>query len=203
VLERDNDSLRYLYKGYQHTIGGKEYCNMVTFGAGSLETNGYPGFLSHTAGPFGTNLLFTTKNGIALNISSVNNLNDAHTTLLCNIQQEAEPYGGVSGINFSTYYSYGDYKQIGDGDNSLDVYDGDYIIYPFEYTAMHKYASNVLYTKREWGKWGGLTYNLEYLIPLETSIALPFTSGFEYSKNIFGGGLNKINSSIGDDISYI
>lgn len=197
VLEKHDDALIYLYKGYSGTIGGKEYCNIVTFGAGCIECDKYHGYLSHTTGPFGVNLEFTTKNGNALNIDGVNTLNDAHMTFLCNIQQEAEPYGGKAGIQFSTYYSYGDYRLIESGNNDLDVYDGEYIIYPFEYTAMHKYASNIIVYKDAWARFGGLTYNLEYLIPMETSISLPFTSGFEYSKNVYSG------TGSGDDTTYI
>ena len=96
-------------------------------------------------------------------------------TYLCNIQQNVIPYGGIDehAIETSQYNSYGDYFDA--SQKIAVVFDGDTFIQPFEYVSMHKvYVPNLSNLR---------TACIIYSIPVETSINLAYTNGYEYSRN--------------------
>lgn len=97
-------------------------------------------------------------------------------TYLCNIIKNTVPYGGTSqnAIENSTYRSYGDL--FDSTETSVDVFDGDCFIMPFEYISQHKWKHSYLKNNR--------TAMVAYSIPVETSINLAYTYGYELSKNI-------------------
>lgn len=100
-------------------------------------------------------------------------------TYLCNIRKEVVPYGGYDFAtrNLNAYYSDGDYF-LNDGKEWNCVFNGDVYIGAFEYTSMHKYwqvfNDNNLYPN---------THCIMYSIPVETSINLNFTQGYQFSKD--------------------
>lgn len=100
--------------------------------------------------------------------------NSVAGTYLCNIRKETIPYGGYTNAdrNLNTYVSFGDVQY--DTKNPLYVFDGDCFIDVFEYTSCHKY-----YDK---GIPFSITTNLNYAIPVETSINLAYTSGNTFSR---------------------
>lgn len=100
--------------------------------------------------------------------------NSVAGTYLCNIRKETIPYGGYTNTdrNLNTYVSFGDVQY--DTKNPLYVFDGDCFIDVFEYTSCHKY-----YDK---GIPCSITTNLNYAIPVETSINLAYTSGNTFSR---------------------
>jgi len=96
-------------------------------------------------------------------------------TYLCNIVKETIPYGGTDShaLETSSYNSYGDY--YGADQNECYVFDGDTFIQPFEYVSQHKWYTPALENTRN--------ACIIYSIPVETSINLAYTYGFEFSKN--------------------
>lgn len=96
-------------------------------------------------------------------------------TYLCNIQQYITPYGGssYSEKQLNVYNSYGNYYSS--ENNSVFIFDGDTFIQPFEYVSMHKmYDSKIT---------SPLNTTVIYSIPVETSINLSMSNGYEFSKN--------------------
>lgn len=114
-------------------------------------------------------------------------------TYLCNITQEILPYGGSSNQARKTnvYYGDGDYVNVKNGqvETTIEVYNGDCYIMPFEYISMHK-----IYCPYDKGTLPSNT--CIYSIPVETNINLAYTSGYEWSKNITSGDLLKTNIQI-------
>ena len=114
-------------------------------------------------------------------------------TFLCNLTQNVNPYGGDSAnaIQLSTYYSYGNYHVLGDEDinhsSSIEVYDGDCMIQPFEYMSAHKYYTG-------YAEHSGLSFSMIYSVPVETSINLSYTLGQEFSKGLLD--VRKSNSQL-------
>lgn len=100
--------------------------------------------------------------------------NSVAGTYLCNIRKKSIPYGGntYTDRNLNTYVSFGDVQY--DVNKPLYVFDGDCFIDVFEYTSCHKY-----YDK---GIPCSVTTNLNYAIPVETSINLAYTSGNTFSR---------------------
>lgn len=104
-------------------------------------------------------------------------------TYLCNICKRVNPYGDSSDTSLSliTWRSYGDYFNIQNREQVGHVFDGEYVIQPFEYVSMHKWQhpdeQSGDSTKRI------RKYNIVYSIPIETPINLAYTSGFEYTKH--------------------
>lgn len=93
-------------------------------------------------------------------------------TYLCNIKKTSAPYGGDP--RYSTYRSYGNYFHK-DVVNVVDIYDGDCFIMPFEYVSCHKaYFPYLSYMRN---------MMIAYSIPMETSVNLAYTHGYELSKH--------------------
>lgn len=124
-----------------------------------------------------------TKLGIA---SSGNYYEDPRFmyTHLCNITQDVNPYGGNSDTakKLSQFYSHGQYTVLTDAQKELGqttriVFDGDTYIQPMEYVSMHKqYTASSMDTIA--------SSSMIYSIPVETSINLTYSCGYEYSRNI-------------------
>lgn len=99
-------------------------------------------------------------------------------TYLCNITKDIIPYGGFqkSDIDDSLYYSYSDIHRYNKNQqNKVDVFNGDTYICPFEYISTHKFYHNDLKAP--------LTNIIINYIPVETSINLFYTNGFEFAQN--------------------
>lgn len=98
-------------------------------------------------------------------------------TFICNITRDTIPYGGFSKYakQSSLYYSYADMKLYSNGENKIDVFNGDTYINPFEYTAAHKISNNAAGVV-----W---TFTNIYAIPLESSINTALDSGYTVSRN--------------------
>ena len=99
-------------------------------------------------------------------------------TFLCNITRNCIPYGGYTKVakDNSKYYSYSDIKEFNNNiDNYIDVFDGDTYIGPFEYTSAHKVSNRAI----------GLltTMNVQYAIPVESSINMYIDHGYKFSRN--------------------
>lgn len=99
-------------------------------------------------------------------------------TFLCNITRNCTPYGGYTKVakDNSKYYSYSDIKEFNNNiDNYIDVFDGDTYIGPFEYTSAHKVSNRAI----------GLltTMNVQYAIPVESSINMYIDHGYKFSRN--------------------
>lgn len=99
-------------------------------------------------------------------------------TFLCNITRNCTPYGGYTKAakDNSKYYSYSDVKEFNNNlDNTIDVFDGDTYIGPFEYTSAHKVSNRAI----------GLltTMNVQYAIPVESSINMYIDHGYKFSRN--------------------
>lgn len=99
-------------------------------------------------------------------------------TFLCNIVRNCIPYGGYTKTakDNSKYYSYSDIKEFKSNENNIiDVFNGDTYIGPFEYTSAHKVSNRVL---------GVLaTMNVQYSIPVESSINMYIDHGYTFSRN--------------------
>lgn len=95
-------------------------------------------------------------------------------TWLCNLEkQDVDDYGDPK---YSTYYSFGDYFKYNNQDINVNIYSGDVITTAFEYVSKHKiYTSKIA---------DDPTQCLVYSIPVETSIALPYVSGYQFSYNM-------------------
>lgn len=99
-------------------------------------------------------------------------------TFLCNITRNCIPYGGYTKVakDNSKYYSYSDIKEFNNNiDNYIEVFNGDTYIGPFEYTSAHKVSNRAI----------GLltTMNVQYSIPVESSINMYIDHGYKFSRN--------------------
>ena len=99
-------------------------------------------------------------------------------TFLCNITRDCTPYGGYTKAakDNSKYYSYSDIKEFNNNlENIIEVFDGDTYIGPFEYTSAHKVSNRAI----------GLltTMNVQYAIPVESSINMYIDHGYKFSRN--------------------
>lgn len=115
-------------------------------------------------------------------------------TYLCNLRQRTTPYGGYtySDRNLNTYVSYGDVQY--DTNKPLYVFDGDCFIDVFEYTSCHKYYDKNINIS--------VTANLNYAIPVETSINLAYTSGHTFSRNCTKQAVCQIQEQLGNVNDY-
>ena len=97
-------------------------------------------------------------------------------TFLCNIVRDVIPYGGYDKVSKdnSVYYSYADIKKFANNDK-ITVFNGDTYIGPFEYTSAHKTELKVIEQLP--------TFNVQYAIPVESSINMYIDHGFTFSKN--------------------
>lgn len=105
-------------------------------------------------------------------------------TYLCNIKQSSTKYGGDSlhAKENSTYRSFGN---LFDASNTtVTVFDGDCYILPFEYISLHKWYHPYLQHCRN--------ACVVYSIPMETNINIPYSFGYEFSKNIGSSGVVNI-----------
>lgn len=111
-------------------------------------------------------------------------LNSILSTYLCNIRKNTTPYNSYTYTNRSldTYYSYGDI--FSSDQQSNIIFDGDCVIMPMEYVSIHKVYPQT--TARY------VTSCFIYSIPVETSVLLGYTHGFEYSKNYNNPGISNI-----------
>ena len=91
-------------------------------------------------------------------------------TYLCNIKQSGGGYNEES--KYSMYRSYGNYFDA--NENTVDIFDGDCFIQPFEYISQHKWAHPYMSNHRDAA--------IVYSIPIETSINLAYSHGYEFSK---------------------
>lgn len=91
-------------------------------------------------------------------------------TYICNLKKKSV----LPDIKNTTYRSFGDYFIIGEQEESKYIFDGDCFIQPFEYVAQHKFAHS---SSKYWR-----TACRIFTIPLETSINLAYTSGFEFNR---------------------
>lgn len=110
--------------------------------------------------------------------------NSILSTYLCNVRKDTIPYGAPTYISRSNdnYYSYGDvFKNT---NNVVNIFDGDCVIMPMEYVSQHKTYPQCA------AKFP--TTCIIYAIPVETSILLGYTNGFEYSKNYENSGITNI-----------
>lgn len=175
-----NGGIQFSMHNYIQAIGTISYDNICTYGCDVKEQDSvdtqYP--FSYSYSPFGSNLLIyldTQQNDSILT-------NIPFGTFLCNIKQDVIPYGGSSTVPYSVYSSYGQYFKV--SQKQADVFDGDSTIFPFEYVSMHKYyTAGFKVDNTEYDEVGGRCHCMVYSIPVETSIQLPYTSGFEFSKN--------------------
>lgn len=92
--------------------------------------------------PMGTGgkcMLIELENELPRYQSSEDILQHMPEICVANIKQNATPYGGYTetSINNSKYVSVGAYKVLGDGDNSIDVFEGDAFIKIFTYYNSH------------------------------------------------------------------
>ena len=101
--------------------------------------------------------------------------NSVAGTYLCNIRKRTTPYGGYTNADrlLNTYVSYGDVQY--DMNKPLMVFDGDCYIDVFEYTSCHKYYDPNIKVS--------ITANINYAIPVESSINLAYTSGHTFTRN--------------------
>lgn len=89
-------------------------------------------------------------------------------TFLCNIKQVGTGYN--MDPKYSIYRSYGNYFRT----STADVFDGDCFIQSFEYISQHKWNHPYMSNRRD--------TMIAYAIPIETSINLAYTHGYELSK---------------------
>ena len=120
-------------------------------------------------GPGGKCFLLSTDTDALAGIPS----NNVMGTYLCNVRRRSTTYDENDSI--SIFRSFGDYFKVSDG-NVCTVFDGDCFIMPFEYISQHKCYNPRLPRLRN--------AMIVYSIPMETSINLAYTSGYEFSKNI-------------------
>lgn len=99
-------------------------------------------------------------------------------TYVCNLRKKCTPYGGSSQQSkvLDNYYSYGNYKRLNGKQSTIQIFNGDCYIQPFEYTSLHKYYNNETVYQ--------VVTNINYSIPVETSYNLAFTYGEEPSRSI-------------------
>lgn len=110
--------------------------------------------------------------------------NSILSTYLCNVRKDSVPYGSPTHVNRSNdnYYSYGDVFKS--ENNIANIFDGDCVIMPMEYISQHKTYPQCA------AKFP--TSCIIYAIPVETTILLGYTNGFEYSKNYSNTGITNI-----------
>lgn len=105
---------------------------------------------------------------------------------LCNLKKKVAIDESDVSKKFSTYRSFGDYFIKESASETRIVFDGDCFIQPFEYIAQHKFAhSSSRYFR---------TACKIFVFPVETSINLAYTSGYEFH--------NEFSRSSGD-ITFI
>lgn len=186
------------FKDKIQAIGEYTYVNWVTQGTYNFMYNDYQEDYAYNdenykarfaflIGPAGACLLLDTGEDYSITIHDDEG-SKAIGTFLCNIKKASVPYGGPDAQQRrqSTYKSFGDYYNKGEGETNINVFDGDTFIMPFEYCSIHKWVHPDLHYPRN-----ACTL---YSIPVETSINLAHTSGFEFSREL---------NNVSGDISYI
>lgn len=174
-----SESHNLKFKEKTQAIGQNTYINWVT---GTAYNMVFSEYADHNGridqqlqGPAGSCILIDTSYtyDIALPEDSINKAKEIGT-LLCNIRKSTVPYGGTStaSVKLQNYRSFGDYANVNTG--TINVFDGDTYIMPFEYCSLHKFIHPDITQP--------VNACIMYSIPVETSINLAYTSGFEFSK---------------------
>lgn len=196
-VSENNTSYYAAYEDKQTSIGGVGYTNFVVGGLYGIPYNGSvdniewgkqeetssdeynylddgDSIMGAAVGPGGKCFVMSMK-GTQLVGYDTTTSNIHLGTYLCNIQQNVIPYGGNDEIakETSSYNSYGDYFDA--LETTVNIFDGDTFIQPFEYVSQHK-----CYTPQQVNL---RTACIIYSIPVETSINLAYTYGYEFSKN--------------------
>lgn len=198
ALSGAGENTNRLYMQYIQNIGSDLYCNEITFGsygnqyidtsnqwAPSVFTQHWTDIFSHSKGRIpmagggkcaimklsdiwnGKNIFSDYRGG--------NSMQSFAGTYLCNIRTNNVPYFGqkLTDRKLSTYSSYGNLFEKNEVSGA--IFDGDCYIMPFEYVSAHKqYAGEDVTTY--------LSFCIVYSIPVETSINLAYTHGYEFSK---------------------
>lgn len=187
----ENVTLSYIDAG-SSVVGTNEFCNTAIGGFYNERLQGYMNGTPNAWGGELDDLLFVGNGGkcallkldsdITLMASTQKadySTQDLMYTYLCNITQDVIPYGGSSNAakKLCTYYSHGQYFKFGTGDGPDEqiVFDGDTYIQPLEYVSMHKMYYGPAFDTVP-------STMIIYWIPVETSINLTYTNGFEFSR---------------------
>lgn len=132
-------------------------------------------------GPAGKCIVLSTedKNFADVDMFKANDTNNALIEksyiggYICNLKKKVAIDESDVSKKFSTYRSFGDYFVARENENETHIiFNGDCFIQPFEYIAQHKFAhssSNYFRTACK-----------IFVFPVETSINLSYTSGYEF-----------------------
>lgn len=182
-----NENYQLIYEDKVCAVGGRNFVNWVcgpVFGFTDKYPSEEDGFMELykadadtgcVMGPGGKCMV------LKLDSEDLGQRDDNHfiCTYLCNLKRKSNPTQTEEDIKRSTYRSFGDIYSVEDGPAKQFVFDGDCFINVFEYVAQHKFAHTS-------SKYFRTSCNI-YAIPLETSVNLAYTSGFEFSKNYNSG----------------
>lgn len=190
-----DDSAELIYTDKVSSIGSKNFVNWVCGGLYGRILKGTSPYIKiselidgtyqgiGTMGPGGKCMLIKVQDD---NYDIVKSNPDFAIigTYICNIKKKSILSDDDISKKNSTYRSFGDYFPVNQTEGY--VFNGDCFIQPFEYIAQHKFAHP---SSKFWR-----TACRVFVIPLETSINLAYTSGYEFNK--------EYNSASGD-ITYI
>lgn len=190
------DKLELLYVDKISNVGGANFVNWVcgqlygstdqTVAPDKIDINklgdgSYQGIA--TMGPGGKCIVLDVDDKNYDIVSSIPQTSLINT-YICNLKRKCEFSNTDISRKNSLYRSFGDYFPA--TKNTCYIFNGDCFIHPFEYVAIHKFSHS---SSRYWR-----TACRIFVVPLETSINLAYTSGYEFAK--------EFNNSSGD-ISYI
>lgn len=195
-----DESITNSYMQHETVIGKDKFCNVVIGGFYNEPLGGEGNFINPTDNAFegSTDDIFFMANGgpcavlelkknIRIMRATSSHWDELMYTHLCNITQDSIPYGGESDAakRTSAYFSHGQYSILTEDQlqnkvvNQQIVFDGDTYIQPLEYVSMYKMAYASAYDS--------VASNMVlYSIPVETSINLTYTHGFEFSREYQG-----------------
>ena len=180
-------------------IGNYAFVNYFVSGAVfDLASNPIAQFANETfnlnklVGPGGTGALLLLNGTVFAGFSENFDIYDVRThvdakfgPVLCNIQQDIQPYGGGSNtaIKTTSYNSYCNYytvdRQGSQQEQECVVFDGDTYILPFEYISLHKWYDPYEYV----GRRKSYKHMIVSTTPVETSIDFVYSHGNEFSRN--------------------
>ena len=191
----DAAKMELIYIDKVTNIGGKNFVNWVCGGLYGRIFQGVEPFIHidwlkdgsyeniGTMGPGGTCAMIRIEDANKKLVSSVPK-SAMVSTYICNLKKKLVlPDNQISKKN-SIYRSFGDYFSA--SQRTAYIFNGDCFIQPFEYIAQHKFTHP---SSKFWR-----TACKIFVVPLETSINLVYTSGYEFNK--------EFNTSSGD-ITYI
>ena len=146
--------------------------------------------IATTTGPGGKCAVFHVEDGSSLISNPGNDI--VLSTMLCNIRQTVIPYGGLSDSakETSSYNSYGDYFDR--NSTVATIFNGDCFLNVFEYVSQHKCYFPQTPDLR--------TACIIYAFPVESNINIPYSYGYEFSKNRTksGGDITNIQVEAGN-----